>query len=224
MSSSVATVSESGTMNRMQKRSLRTRNRLLSATATLVVEKGVEKTTMDDISELADLGRRTLYYHFESKDECILEAVAQTYQKHAELYDETHSEGIDPALRVAIASLSVMNAIVSEPITAQVIDYPKLLAEALTRSVLDYALKDIGEGIAQNRLTLAHSQDALIRILTWGLVAAIMSIINEETGAHETFTTYANVFLVSLGVESEEASKIVVEAQKFIENNPAKRN
>ena len=61
--------------NRMEKRRLKTRAKLLAATLKLVLKKGIDKTTMDDITETADLGRRTLYYHFSSKEECILAAV-----------------------------------------------------------------------------------------------------------------------------------------------------
>ena len=209
-------VLNNGKLNRMQKRSLRTREKLLKATSKLVLKKGVEKTTMDDISESADLGRRTLYYHFESKEECILEAVAATYQKHADLMDQQQFDSDDFAVKVATASITVLNAIVSEKITKRVVDYPNLLAQALDRSILKYAISDIREGVASERFKLVHKEEVLNRILTWALVASIISISKEETSPADTFSAFAHIYLMSLGIDSAEALAMVNKVKQSV--------
>lgn len=58
--------------NRAQKRALRTRKRLLQAALALFCEKGVDATTIEEITEQADLGKGTFYRHFPSKGEVMV--------------------------------------------------------------------------------------------------------------------------------------------------------
>ena len=51
---------------------LETRRRLEDAAVTLVLQGGLEHTTVDAISELADVSPRTFFNYFESKDAAIL--------------------------------------------------------------------------------------------------------------------------------------------------------
>lgn len=63
---------ESQSANRAQKRALRTRKRLLEASLRLFCEKGVDATTIEEITEQADLGKGTFYRHFANKDEVMI--------------------------------------------------------------------------------------------------------------------------------------------------------
>lgn len=51
---------------------IETRARLEGAAVTLVLRDGLEQTTVDAISELADVSPRTFFNYFDSKDACIL--------------------------------------------------------------------------------------------------------------------------------------------------------
>ena len=67
--------------NRMQKRSQRTRTRLLQAALTAFGEKGVEATTIEDVTERADLGKGTFYRHFASKEDIVVTLIAESVQR-----------------------------------------------------------------------------------------------------------------------------------------------
>lgn len=56
--------------------SINTRERLLDVARQLIVRKGIENTTMCDIANASDKGRRTLYTYFKSKRE-IYDAVIE---------------------------------------------------------------------------------------------------------------------------------------------------
>ncbi len=49
----------------------KTRKKLLDAAKTVMAEKGLSATTVEDITERADVGRGSFYYHFDAKDEMI---------------------------------------------------------------------------------------------------------------------------------------------------------
>ncbi len=53
---------------------MNTRDRLIDIARQIIVIKGIENTTMSDIANASDKGRRTLYTYFKSKDE-IYDAV-----------------------------------------------------------------------------------------------------------------------------------------------------
>ncbi|MCF7955228.1 MAG: TetR/AcrR family transcriptional regulator [Phycisphaerae bacterium] len=58
--------------NRSQKRVAMTRRKLKRAALNVFSDKGVEATTVEDITQKADLGKGTLYRHFTDKDEMVI--------------------------------------------------------------------------------------------------------------------------------------------------------
>jgi AcrR family transcriptional regulator len=71
----VESVTASEIQDRTQRRAVRTRQRLLEAALAMVSEKGVEATTIERITERADVGKGTFYRHFASKDEVVVALV-----------------------------------------------------------------------------------------------------------------------------------------------------
>ena len=76
--------------NRRQKRTSRTRRRLKEAALDVFSEKSVDAATVEDITDKADLGKGTLYQHFEDKEEIVVtlveEAVAHLVE-HIRAYE-----------------------------------------------------------------------------------------------------------------------------------------
>jgi AcrR family transcriptional regulator len=60
---------------RQKRRVKATRLKLLNAARDMFAEKGFDSTTIDDITERADVGKGTFYYHFTDKDDVIAELV-----------------------------------------------------------------------------------------------------------------------------------------------------
>jgi AcrR family transcriptional regulator len=200
--------------NRMERRRLKTRAKLLNATLRLIVKKGIDKTTMDDITETADLGRRTLYYHFASKDECILAAVADVYEQRASLAEQSLASSDDPAVIMATHGLAVLRGIMQEPVTSRLVEHPRLLARALTQAISRFALRDIGHGISEGRFTLTMSEQVLNSILIWSLVGVLVENATGELTPEETLPAYIATVLANLGISGEEAAGITSKAVK----------
>lgn len=74
-------------LTRHQRRRLQTRNLLIQSTLELVLEKGYESISIQDITDRADLGRGTFYLHFKDKEEVIWTAFREFFQ---ELEHEAH--------------------------------------------------------------------------------------------------------------------------------------
>ena len=55
----------------------RTRELLLDALFALIVERGYERLTIQNLLDRAGVGRATFYAHFESKDELLASSIAR---------------------------------------------------------------------------------------------------------------------------------------------------
>jgi len=65
----MATKTKKSGKSRSQKRVKRTRKKLKKAALDVFSEKGIDAATVEEITEKADVGKGTLYQHFEDKEE-----------------------------------------------------------------------------------------------------------------------------------------------------------
>lgn len=73
---STSLISEEAIPSRMERRTAATKRKLLKAARSAFSQKGFDLTRIDDITELADVGKGTFYNYFETKEEIIQELVA----------------------------------------------------------------------------------------------------------------------------------------------------
>ncbi len=75
---------------RTQKRAKKTRKRLKKAALDVFSEKSVDATTVEEITEKADVGKGTLYQHFADKDQIVVTLVEEAIEhliEHIRSYD-----------------------------------------------------------------------------------------------------------------------------------------
>jgi AcrR family transcriptional regulator len=66
---------------RTQKRVMRTRHRLLTTALKLCAAQGIDATSIEQITEEADLGKGTFYRHFQSKQAMLVALAEETVSK-----------------------------------------------------------------------------------------------------------------------------------------------
>ena len=74
---------------RHERRRLQTRKLLIQTTLKLILEKGYDAISIQDITDRADLGRGTFYIHFKDKEEVVWTAFRDLFQ---ELEREAHQQ------------------------------------------------------------------------------------------------------------------------------------
>jgi len=82
-------MNKSLTPSRHERRRMQTRKLLIQSTLQLVLEKGYDAISIQDITDRADLGRGTFYIHFKDKEEVIWTAFRDLFQ---ELEQEAHEK------------------------------------------------------------------------------------------------------------------------------------
>lgn len=201
--------------NRMDRRRLETRAKLMEATRKLLIKKGVAKMTMDDITESADLGRRTFYYHFSSKEACIVATVADIYRRHG--VDIDAAQGIeDPALLIAVSIQCVLDRLLDEPVTACLVDHPRIIGLILVDALGDFVRRDMEGGLAEHRFEAPISAAILDKMLMWTIVGLLVESRDIRDERAHLLRDYAQTFLTILGIPLKEAKALSNKAMKRI--------
>ena len=83
-------------MSRREKKREATRQQITEAAARLFAERGFDATSIDEIAELADVAKGTFYYHFESKEDVVIELRRQPALEDIERAHALLDHGADP--------------------------------------------------------------------------------------------------------------------------------
>jgi len=83
---------------RHQRRKLRTRRLLLNTTETMLIDRGYDALTVQDIADRADVARGTFYVHFKDKEEAIWAIVQGRFEDLA-IPSAPELPSVDPSLR-----------------------------------------------------------------------------------------------------------------------------
>jgi AcrR family transcriptional regulator len=90
---------------KVDRRVRRTRELLRSALISMILEKGYERVTVQDIIDRADVGRSTFYAHFRDKEDLLvfgLEELRAAFQPDAQQAGETHPGKRAPSPTLAV--------------------------------------------------------------------------------------------------------------------------
>jgi len=197
--------------NRMARRRLKTRQQLLDAAVALVIEKGFDDTNTDEITDAADVGRRTFYNHFDNKRDCILAAVKERFRDYAAKAASPAERQLDPAQALTNTAIEVFNQIVGDPVTRQLIDYPRLLAEAVAESQREFLIQDFIEGLSQGRFKPYNALDVMQPVLLWGFVGLVIETISQDRGEGQG-AAWARFILYNLGIDPLEIEQLLQSA------------
>lgn len=78
--------------NRFERRKARTRRLLQETTIRLILEKGYDAVTVQDITDQSDVGRGTFYIHFNDKEDIVWQALREGFDAfYADLLAQTGS-------------------------------------------------------------------------------------------------------------------------------------
>jgi AcrR family transcriptional regulator len=77
-----------GTLERRKREKDKRRNRIIGAAEKVLVTKGYQAATMDDVANEAELGKGTLYLYFKNKEELILALLVRLRMKMIDRFDE----------------------------------------------------------------------------------------------------------------------------------------
>lgn len=174
---------------------METRARLEDAAVTLVLRDGLEHTTVDAISELADVSPRTFFNYFDSKDSAILGLRQIDFSEdmmtdHLARHEERHLVESVVHLLLTVMDTPMVRSSIREDRLEIVHRHPQLLGSQLTQmtqmasqltEAVQALLKRESRFEGQGPADLAASAD-LVLALCGGAVRAAMKEWSEAGG------------------------------------------
>lgn len=157
----------------MDRRVRKTRDALYSAFVSLIVERGYETISVQDIIDAADVGRTTFYAHFKSKDELLTFGFQRLHDELLALLDGDGRQGhwnfLEPLLEHAKAHFGLYRSLLG--------GNAGRLAESAFQSIVEEMvareLKDDGH----DRIVVAMLAGAVVgAIRRWIAVPAGISV------------------------------------------------
>jgi TetR/AcrR family transcriptional regulator, cholesterol catabolism regulator len=87
-------------LGRRERKRIATRDRILECAVALFASRGYDSTTMDDISECADVARATVFNYFARKDDIVSEWFLRRRTELAKILTEAEQQMTDTASRL----------------------------------------------------------------------------------------------------------------------------
>jgi AcrR family transcriptional regulator len=200
--------------SRSDRRRNKTRRMIAEATLSLITQKGVDETTIEDISEQADVAQRTFYNYFDSKIECIETGIKQRFLEHAVASDTTNAI-TDPVISIAVVAMNMMGKVISDPVTQQLKGLPQLLTEAIEESQRDMFVGMVAEAEEAGKYAPAIDIEDLGTMLSWSFIG--FALKNIDRPSHQVRETWARFVLDCLGISKAETDTAITEAKDHIE-------
>lgn len=167
-------------LTRHQRHRQRTREQLIQAAMDLILEKGYELVTVQDITDRADLGRGTFYVHFKDKEDVLWTAIQIGLQKTEE---DAHSQFRDVPLPAQLEYFYYLNIFNhaernrvlyrimlgkqgSSTIKARVQDY---FVTEFKRDISSFPRQLFSEFAVPNEILVQVVTGAVIQLMLWWL-------------------------------------------------------
>ena len=187
-------------VNRLERRKLEVREKILAAAFELFLSKGVSASTIEEICERADVANRTFFNHFATRQDMI-RALAQ--RRLDNLHDVVFDRGAQPIPERIIAVFDdIAVALVGSGDT-----YRELIGEMLATSgygiqrgfnLHETFVELVKEGVARGEVSARHDAETLADIIVGALSGGILNWTVDQTYSLETNLHNLGVALAEL--------------------------
>ncbi len=194
------------TLGRGARRRQRTRAKLLAAAQAVMARKGSDATTIQEITEEADVGFGSFYNHFESKEAIVEAMMAETMETFGNALDRI-SEAIEDPAEILAASLRYgVERAIDEPDWGWFLIHSGLSAHRIRMGLGARMARDILRGVESGRMQVDDLEATMFAV--GGAVLSIMAARLDGELEFEAPQRTAIVALKLLGVPNPEATEI----------------
>jgi AcrR family transcriptional regulator len=169
---------------RIERRRRRNREKLLSAAAEVIGEKGIDVATMSEITDRADVALGTVYYYFESKEElsvAVMEWVMDRLGRRIRKVTDTLK---DPGKGYAYGCRTVMEVASRDPRWHWLLKRTDVVAETMIRAFGRYGRDDMRKAIKAGRYKVENVELAW-QMTIWCLVGVGVDLCKQRRSIAE---------------------------------------
>lgn len=208
---SPATVAKriSRTPGRRERRRAEIRERIFRAALELFAERGFMETTVEDITEAADVGKGTFFNYFPTKEHVLATLGAERLAVIERAHKRAQSGPVMPVLKELVTELagnSSESAALLRAIYAAHASCEPVREELIKRLLTGRKLLADIFAIAQKRgeVSRDHSPEEIARLSQIVLLGVILAwAMNPDTSLRKTAEQVWQVFFLNLGLEEK---------------------
>jgi len=194
--------------NRLDRRKARTRKALIDAAVLLISEGRGDRASIQEITEVADIGFGSFYNHFTSKEELFQTASKEVLERWAQMLDAACA-GLDDPGEVFAVSLRISGRLAwTHPEVAGFITGAGLELLDEPRGLAPRALRDIRAGQATGRFTVPNAEIALSAVAGGLLGLLRLHERHPERVAESAVDELVEACLRLLGLRADEARRV----------------
>jgi len=214
---------ESKAANRAERRRLRTRTALLVAAREVFASQGVGATTIQDITDAADVAKGSFYNNFDSKDACLRAVIEEAFADLGRALDMLAEPMSDDPARVIAASLRhTLRTCIEDPTLGWFTLRVGNLAAVGDVAVGVYGRRDIQRGVESGRFVV-DDFEIVFTMISGGAERLIRRRLEGDLPAEAEVGFTANALRL-LGISDDEARTIAGEALPAIDLPRAERS
>ncbi|MCP5068338.1 MAG: TetR/AcrR family transcriptional regulator [bacterium] len=191
---------------RVERRRARVRQRILEVTEALTRANGVDSVTVEDITEAADVARRTFYHYFESKNAALVPIARKQTRELNRRIDRTVERIDDPAEVISVALRHTLRSMPEDPLCAWFLFHSGLPHKRLREGIGESGYRDVKRGVESGRFKL-DNEAAAATLLSGALIGALSERLEGKLTDSDLDDT-VEYLLRLLGVPPDEAQDI----------------
>ncbi len=194
--------------NRMSRQRQKTHDRLVNAALTVMAQKGIDATTINDITEAADVGFGSFYNHFSSKEEILAVAIKEMFETIGTQIDATIEAIADPLEALAVAIRLLIGVALQQPQWAKFIVRTSAVPGYKEIGLFPRLSRDIRAAEDTGRLSITDSKTASFAV-TGAIVFMVNALLDGDLPTSGAPERIAAMVLRILGAGEEEAASLV---------------
>ncbi len=193
--------------NRSSRRRARSRAALIEAARETMSVKGVDATTIADITEAADLGFGTFYNHFKSKDEIVDAAMADMVERLGDEIDALIAPIDDPFFAQIVAWHQVVNLAVSEPIWGWFVLRSSKTLNMMNQGLMGRFRRDVERSMETGDFVV-RDIDVVANLVGGGVLSLVNARLSGVIDDDQVSEGLA-LLVTHLGITPEKARKLI---------------
>lgn len=193
-------------MSRSERMRLQTRMKLVAAAKSVMARAGVQRATIAEIADEADVGFGSFYNHFTSKEEIAEAVFASQTEDLAKVLDMARQSTPDPALAVSFVQRLIIRKAYLDPVWGWFVVRAQGALPQMQKTFKERAAATLGRGTKEGRFNIP-AIDTAIAITLGGLIAVIRNML-EEGLSDSVGAEFADLMLRLYGVAPREAASL----------------
>lgn len=201
---------ESPPENRNTRARQRTRKKLLDAAYRVMSRVGVEATTINQITEEADLGFGSFYNYFTSKEEIARTVLHEQLSDFSNRMDKMNAGITDPSVRLSRNMRRIFSRTRTDPVWGWFFIRAEYTLQELRSVFWDPHQSNLKEGLTKDIYRFDTSTTTAAHI-NFGATLSIMRAILEDRADPKAEAETVELLMTLLGVPGEKARELATE-------------